>query len=87
MECELERRDIFTGVVELVKDINDRCKPVQINEKSITENTTLAELNMDSLDEADIIISIEKKFDIKIPYIFVIYTIGDCVDIIMTQKN
>ncbi|WP_036434026.1 phosphopantetheine-binding protein [Mycoplasmopsis columboralis] len=75
--------------------MNKSVKEIVLNElkkytkKSFGENTLLAELNIDSLDLAEIIIEAEEKFGIEIAdeELMKVKTINDIILLIEKSKN
>lgn len=76
-------------------NMNKSVKEIVLNElkkytkKSFDENTLLAELNIDSLDLAEIIIEAEEKFGIEIAdeELMKVKTINDIILLIEKSKN
>ncbi len=76
-----------------MSEIADRVKGIivdtlSVDEGSVTETATFADLGADSLDTVDIIMSFEKEFDIKISddEAQKIATVGDAIAFVEKAK-
>ena len=69
---------------ELKKIISDK---MDIDVSEITEDSTLEDLKIDSLDAVEIIMDIEDKYDIAIDSIDDIKTVGDIVKEVEKANN
>jgi len=69
---------------ELKKIISEK---MDIDTSDITENSTLEDLKIDSLDAVEIIMDIEDKYDITIDSIDNIKTVGDIVKEVEKANN
>ena len=54
----------MTQIATKIHTIIESCAPA--HDSPITDGTTLADLQMDSLDMADLIVSIEAEFDVDV---------------------
>lgn len=70
-------------ILEKIKKII--AEQIDIEEESITEDTSFEALGVDSLDLFEIIISVEEAFDVQIEDAEAIKTVGDAVEFV--EKN
>ncbi len=76
-----------------MSEIADRVKAIivdtlSVDEGSVTETATFADLGADSLDTVDIIMKFEKEFDVRISdeEAQKIATVGDAIAFVEAQK-
>lgn len=70
-------------ILEKIKKII--AEQIDVEEESITEDTSFQDLGVDSLDLFEIIISVEEEFDVQIEDAEAIKTVGDAVKFV--EKN
>lgn len=70
-------------ILEKIKKII--AEQIDVEEESITEDTSFEALGVDSLDLFEIIISVEEAFDVQIEDAEAIKTVGDAVKFV--EKN
>ena len=88
MSAEQSSTSDATSVADDVLEIV--AKQVKADRANVTRSTSLADLNIQSLDLVEIIFSIEDKFDIEVPYNandprsagVTFQTVGDVIDAI-----
>ncbi len=79
--------------LKIMSEIADRVKAIivdtlSVDEGSVTETATFADLGADSLDTVDIIMKFEKEFDVRISdeEAQKIATVGDAIAFVEAQK-
>lgn len=74
---------VYNKVVEII------CEQLDITDDKITSESTFDELDADSLDVVDVIMSLEDEYEIEIPdeEIEHMSTVGDLVDYIENHKG
>jgi len=77
----MTENEIFEKLVELIQD--------KVKDKEITPSVNLMDLGLDSLDKADIMITLEDEYDISFneDEMMNVATIGDLQKIILEKVN
>ena len=80
----MERKEIFEKLTEIFRDVMD-------NEEIVLEENTTAEdiEEWDSLAQIQLVVAIEKEFQLKFPSIEIrsLENVGEMVDSILAKKN
>lgn len=80
----MERKEIFEKLTEIFRDVMD-------NEEIVLEENTTAEdiEEWDSLAQIQLVVAIEKEFQLKFPSIEIrsLANVGEMVDSILAKKN
>lgn len=71
----------FEIIVEVIAEHLDK------DASEITRESTLEELNIDSLDMVEITMTLEEKLDVALDNISGVKTVGDVADFVAAQKG
>ena len=74
----MKRKEIFEEVERIIENVTNT------DDAIIVENSTFADINVDSLDLIEIVLKLKKKFDINISYLEFegLQTVGDIIDLV-----